>query len=207
MPAMKWEKVSEVIGAAVDEQAAAGAISEEDEFAISEYLDGTLAEDARGELERRMEAEPQLRGMMKEYLSLDRAMKQTMPMPAINWEVLAERLSETIDAEGQRSRMFIGNWMKQPMRLAAAAMMIIGLGVAILVALSGRGGERPISNVIVNPIEVAEGPMVAEMEFDMSPSLAQSGTDYYSAGDVVAMPVRLDVAISRPVLSDGPGPF
>jgi anti-sigma factor RsiW len=208
VPGMNWEKVGEAIGAAVDEQAEVGAVSEEDEFAISEYIDGSLSADERGKLERRMEAEPALRTAAKEYLSLDRAMKQTMPMPAIRWEVLAERLSESIDAGRQRERMFIGNWMKQPMRLAAAAIFIIGLGLALLIVLS-RGGpsERAVVDIKINQVEPEQGPSVAEVDFDMSPSLAQSGTDFYSHGDVVAMPVRLDVAISRPILNDGPGPF
>jgi anti-sigma factor RsiW len=205
LPAMKWEKVSEVIGAAVDDQGSREVVSEEDEFAISEYLDGTLSSEDLGGLERRMEAEPALRGAMKEYLSLDRAMKQAMPMPAVKWDILAERLSESIDTQSQRSRMFIGNWMKQPMRLAAAAVFILGLGLAILITLS-TGGEQRVVTVDVNTVEKSEGAKVAVVEFDMSPSLASSGTDLYAPGGVVAMPSRLDVAISRPI-NDGPSPF
>jgi hypothetical protein len=41
----------------------------------------------------------------------------------------------------------------------------------------------------------------------MSGTLAQSGNDWYSASDVVAMPSTLDVAFTTPVLPDTSSPF
>ena len=70
-----------------------------------------------------------------------------------------------------------------------------------MIASSG-GGNKPVMAVEVVGPEKAAGPAVAVVEFDMSPSLAQSGTDWYSAGDVVTMPSTLDVAFSMPVLPD-----
>jgi anti-sigma factor RsiW len=203
--AVKWEMLAEKISQAVDAVGEAGAVGEQDEFAISEYLDGTLGDEECASLKQRIADEPGLAAVVAEYRSLDGMIRASMPMPAVKWDVLAERLSESIDAQGQRSRMFIGNWMKQPMRLAAAAMILIAIGVGILIAISS-GGAKPVLDVVVVGPEKAAGPAVAQVEFDMSPALAQSGTDFYSAGDVVTMPSRLDVAFSTPVLPDS-SPF
>jgi anti-sigma factor RsiW len=193
IPEMRWEKVGEVISSAVG-------VSEEDEQAISEYLDGTLADLEQAELEKRVAGEPGMARAMTEYKSLDAMVRKGMPVPAVKWDLLAQRISEAVDAQGQRERMFIGNWLKQPMRLAAAAVVLIALGVGIFVAMPG--GHKPVMTIIINEPEKVEGTKVATMDFDMSPSLAQSGTDWYSAGDVVSMPSELDVAFSTSVLQD-----
>src|SRR5712671_1547160 len=127
LPAVKWDVLAEKISGAVDAVGEAGSVSEEDEFAISEYLDETLSSEERASLENRIASEPGLRAVMAEYRSLDDVMKNAMPMPAVKWDVLAERLSESIDAQSQRQRMYIGNWLKQPMRLAVAAIVLIAI--------------------------------------------------------------------------------
>ena len=58
--------------------------------------------------------------------SLDGVVKNAMPMPAVKWDVLAERLSESVDAQAQRERFYIGNWLRQPMRLAYSSRDDLG---------------------------------------------------------------------------------
>src|SRR4051812_24928049 len=108
-PAVKWDVLASTISAAVDGVSEANAVGEEDEFAVSEYLDQTLSGEEQASLESRMANEPGLRAVMQEYRSLDSALKNAMPLPAVKWDVLAERLSESIDAQSQQKRMFIGN--------------------------------------------------------------------------------------------------
>src|SRR5256885_987126 len=114
LPAVKWDVLASTISSAVDAVGEAGAVGEEDEFAISEYLDETLSNEERVSLENRIGSEAGLRAMMEEYRALDGVVKNAMPMPAVKWDVLAERLSDSIDAQSQRQRMYIGNWLKQP---------------------------------------------------------------------------------------------
>jgi anti-sigma factor RsiW len=208
LPTVKWDVLAERISSAVDAAGKASAVSEEDEFAITEYLDGTLPAEHQAALENRLNAEPGLRAVMEEYRALDGVVKNAMPIPAVKWDVLAERLSESVDAQSQQRRFYIGNWLKQPMRLAAAAMILIAIGVGILIAISNSGNKPVLAVEVVGPEKPAgTGPVVAQVEFDMSPSLAQSGTDWYSAGDVVAMPSTLDVAFTTPAFPDSSSPF
>jgi len=207
-PAIKWEMLAEKISAAVDSHT----ITEEDEQLVSEYVDGSLEGEERKALEIRLAGNSGLRAAAAEYRSLDSALKSAMPLPAVKWDVLAERLSESIDEQSQRERMFIGKWLRQPMRLAAAAAVIIVLGLGVLITLSrntNTNRNNPVSQVIVDPTEKAQpsAPAVAQVEFDMSPTLAQNGNDWYSAGDVVVVPSTLDVAFTTPVLPDTSSPF
>src|SRR6266550_2658925 len=167
LPAVKWDVLASTISSAVDAVGEAGVVNEEDEFAITEYLDGTLSSEERASLEKRIESELGLRAVMEEYRALDGVVKNAMPMPAVKWDVLAERLSESIDAQSQRQRMYIGNWLKQPMRLAVAAMILIVVGVGILV-MSRNANKPELAVEIVGP-EKGTGPQVAQVEFDMSP--------------------------------------
>ncbi len=205
LPAVKWDVLASTISSVVDAVGEVGTVSEEDEFAISEYLDGTLSDQERSSLEQRIASKPALAAVMAEYRSLDGVVKNAMPMPAVKWDVLAERLSESVDDEFQRQRFYIGNWLKQPMRLAVAAIVLIAIGMGILV-MSRNVNKPELTFEVVGP-EKAQGPAVAQVEFDMSPALAQSGTDWYSAGDVVAMPSTLDVAFSTPTLQGDSSPF
>jgi len=205
-PAVKWDMLAEKISAAVDSHS----ITEEDERLVSEYVDGSLVAEERNALEIRLAGNSGLRAAAAEYRSLDSALKSAMPLPAVKWDVLAERLSESIDAQAQRERMFIGNWLRQPMRLAAAAAVIIVLGLGVLITLSngGSSGNKPLMQVVVaEPEKPAAGPVIAQVEVEMSSSLAQSGNDWYSAGDVVVVPSTLDVAFTTPVLPDTSSPF
>src|SRR2546421_3162861 len=205
LPAVKWDVLASTISAAVDAVGEAGAVSEEDEFAISEYLDETLSNEERVSLENRIGSEAGLRAMMEEYRALDGVVKNAMPMPAVKWDVLAERLSDSIDAQSQRQRMYIGNWLKQPMRLAVAAIVLIAIGVGILV-ISRNVNKPELAVEIVGP-EKGTGPAGGQVEFDKLPAVGQSGTDWYSAGDVVAMPSTLDVAFTTAVIQGDSSPF
>jgi len=206
LPAVKWEMLAERISKAVHAVGEVKTVSEDEELAITEYLDGSLSIEERAALERRIESEPGLRAVMEEYRALDGVVRSAMPMPAVKWDVLAERLSESIDAQAQRKRMYIGNWLKQPMRLAVAAMILIVLGLGILTMIANGGKKPELAVEIVGPQE-ASGAPVAQVEFDMSPAVAQSGTDWYAAGDVVTMPSTLDVAFSTPMLQGDSSPF
>src|SRR4051812_19786782 len=71
LPAVKWDVLAERISKAVDAVGEAAAVSEEDEFAVTEYLDGTLGDEERASLETRISNEPGLRAVMEEYRALD----------------------------------------------------------------------------------------------------------------------------------------
>jgi len=72
-------------------------ISEQIQFAISQYLDGTLPEGERAALEARLAADAELRRVLEEYRALHEALRGSMVLPAVKWEKLAERISASVE--------------------------------------------------------------------------------------------------------------
>jgi anti-sigma factor RsiW len=77
------------------------------EFAISQYLDGTLPAAERAALEQRLAEDAEARELLAEYRSLDRLMKDGRELPAVQWEQLTQTISaavaghEAIDEEAE----------------------------------------------------------------------------------------------------------
>lgn len=69
------------------------------EFAISQYLDGTLPPEERSELERILLADASARRVLEEYRRLDAALKRSGVSPAVDYEGLSERISAAVDAD------------------------------------------------------------------------------------------------------------
>jgi hypothetical protein len=135
-------------------------IDEQLEFLIAQYADGSLPESERALVELRMKTDAEARAMLEEYRKLDATLKASMPLPAVNWERLADHLSEAV-AEQRETRAAtvlgrIGNWGR--LAIAAAVVMAVA-GVAIW---STRGpGKIDPTRVASNPnVEKAVGPAV-----------------------------------------------
>ena len=97
-------------------------IDEQLEFLIAQYADGTLPESERTLVELRLQTDVDARAMLDEYRTLDATLKASMPFPVVNWERLADHLSEAV-AEQRETRAAtvlgrIGNWGR--MAIAAA---------------------------------------------------------------------------------------
>lgn len=66
------------------------------EFAISQYLDGTLPPAERAALEQLLAEDAEARTLLEEYRSLDRLMKGASEVPAVKWEKLTQTISSAI---------------------------------------------------------------------------------------------------------------
>jgi len=118
-------------------------IDEQLEFLISQYADGSLPESERALVELRLQGDADARTMLEEYRALDASLKSSMPLPAVNWDRLAEHLSDAVAAEQEEASApailgRIGNWG----RLAIAACVVLAVGgVALWTAMKPGGGD------------------------------------------------------------------
>lgn len=71
------------------------------EFAISQYLDGTLPAAQIADLEARLAVDPAARELLDEYRHLDSALKLS-GVPALQWDRLAEHLSNAVAADSEQ---------------------------------------------------------------------------------------------------------
>jgi anti-sigma-K factor RskA len=76
--------------------------SEELEFNICQYLDGTLVEEQRIALEALLERDAGARELLAEHRRLDEAMKASSAMPRMRWDKLADHLSKAVEFGPER---------------------------------------------------------------------------------------------------------
>lgn len=103
---------------------------EQIEFAISQYLDGTLAAEERAQVESLLADDARLRSLLEEHRTLTEFLR-SVPMPEIRWDGLAQSIDSAIDQELE-SRTRRASWWIQfrvPAGLAAAASVILVVGI------------------------------------------------------------------------------
>lgn len=120
-------------------------IDEQLEFLISQYADGSLPESERALVELRLLNNPEARALLEEYRALDASLKSSMVLPAVNWERLAEHLSEVVaEQEETRAATVLGR-IGTFGRLAIAACVVLAVGgVALWTAMKSDGGDTRV---------------------------------------------------------------
>ncbi|HSV16060.1 MAG TPA: hypothetical protein VLI90_17495 [Tepidisphaeraceae bacterium] len=183
-------------------------ISEELEFQISQYADGTLPAAERAALEVRLAEDAEARRMVAQYRRLGEHLSRDLgPLPNVKWDRLAAHLSSAIAAEdalavigriGSASGAATWTWRS---RFAIAAGVLVALGTGLLV-YNGHGGNpapAPVEPTAVASVsgpqaEPAAGPAVQEIKIGPSPALAKSADSWRYAEGVVQRPSSAVIA-------------
>src|SRR5580698_6345999 len=101
-------------------------MSEDLEFQISQYVDGTLSAEERVAVEVRLAEDADARRLLGEYRRLDQQLSQNLSLPNVKWDRLAERLSAAMDeTPAVAGRIGFATWGR---RLAIAACLAIAVG-------------------------------------------------------------------------------
>jgi anti-sigma factor RsiW len=223
LPTVNWYHLGESISQSISSAAPNSVESEADvepigedidekfEFALTQYLDGSLSPFEKPAVESQVAADPAARRILEDYRSLNTALRQFQPLPSINWDRLTSSISAAVNEQAEQERYSIRNWLQMPRRMAIAACLLTVTGLAIY--FSDRGllqhqGSGPVAvhEVLVVGNESPAGLAVAELSLTDEPeSIAKSGIDEYSSG-VVTLPARVQIAASIPVsepMSDG----
>ncbi len=151
------------------------------EFSISQYLDGTLAEAARGALEERLAIDGEARGVFAEYQSLQSAFAAA-PLPEVRWDQLARHISAAVAREEMPAQSYRISAWQRPTLLAMAASVVIAAGIGFTLMKSGSGDtlseptriiwvDASMSGVVAStspaveqPIRIAIGPSAGAQE-------------------------------------------
>lgn len=179
------------------------------EFAISQYLDGTLPPLERNALERYLAEDEQAQQLLEEYRALDRlARSNVLPMPAVRWDRLADHLAQVVAREQPHVRPYSIEWVRWGSRIAVAASLLLAAGIGILatfwneptpqtpvtVVVSGPRGDTTHATAL--PAEQAE-PIVASVT--IGPPRATSDTDLLHVEEALARPTRIIVAAANDI--------
>jgi anti-sigma-K factor RskA len=180
------------------------------EFAISQYLDGTLPPPQRAALEQQLATDAEARALLEEYRRLDDVIAVAAPaVPDVNWQRLSQRLCNAVAATTppHAASYRLSACLNVP-RLAAAAVVLLALGLATFVVLHGhRGGTTPTTILAAKPAPItrvsvlnvaaatgaAGAPALPQVQVGPSPVLAQQGINTFDDA-VVYRPSRIQVA-------------
>lgn len=122
------------------------------EYAISQYLDGNLAESEESALESRLSTDPDARALLAEYRGLDRALRAA-PLPYVDWDAFAGRIREAVAAVDEPAQSYRLHWVRTAAALALAACVVIAVSVGI------RRLQGPMT-----PETVVENPKPTQLE-------------------------------------------
>jgi anti-sigma factor RsiW len=182
------------------------------EFSISQYPDGTLAGPERSALEERLATDAGATALLEEHRRLDELLRQA-PLPAIQWDSLAQQLSAVIAEEAMPQAQEPAHTLRMPWvgfgsRIAIAASVLIAVGVTFAVLNREKGKststttsqtvaiQKPASFVeITGPsAEVASAP--AAVEVSVGPSQAIAGESMLArySDEVITRPSHVMVA-------------
>jgi anti-sigma factor RsiW len=204
LPSVNWTRLSATISDAVANDAASASqpLTDEEEYAITQYVDGDLADDEVASVEARVASDPAARQAAREHRSLNGLLKRAMPVPVVDYDRLAHDISDAIDNEAIRSRYSL-TWLRAAPRLAMAACLLLVLGLAFWFYLNNDGntgptGNQQIAEVIGPAPEQPTGTPVAQIVIDMDASeqYARMRLDDYAADAIVASPSRVQLAAS-----------
>ena len=194
--------------------------SDELEFSISQYADGTLPAGQRPAVDAALAADPAARRVLAEYRRLNQLL--AAPPAGVDWDRLAAHLSAAVDDERADERLArpavagrIGPAWRSPWRIgsvAAAAAMAVTVG---LLAHHGRPAGTPVpagrqvveaavAEVTGPGVESATVPPEAQVTIGPSPALAaRAGSGRY-AEDVISRTPRVVIAGAEAVSGAGP---
>jgi anti-sigma factor RsiW len=183
------------------------------EFAISQYLDGTLAEAEQAALEARLAEDGDARALLAEYQRVN-ALLKAAPLPAVNYDALADHICSTVSRQAEPAQTYRIGFVRTVASFALAASVLIGIGFGIRLLQQNpanpSGGTiagnppkeiivvdaRPVAPAAsVQPIEViAVGP---SQQFQDRPGFA----GYYD--DIISRPSEVLIARSGEPVHDG----
>lgn len=129
-------------------------IDEKLQFAISQYVDGSLAPAEAAQLEVRFASDAESRRLLEEYRLLDQMVKAAMPEPEMDWDAMARKISFAIDEGETQAPLSLvagapATWWR-PLAIAASVLVCVSFA-AIAWQTMLRQSAQSGGNVALEP--------------------------------------------------------
>jgi len=182
-------------------------LQEDLEFRISQYIDGTLDDTQRRALEREVEQNPNAAQLLAQYRQLDRYLKTALPLPDVNYDALASRISDAIDEADRPPVLYSFKWVRRAVSIAVAACIVLAGGLWIYFNGLPRsiGSNGVIVQVIGPQSEAAYGDPVQVIQ--IGPSAYAAAGPSPAAEALIAKPSRLVIASAADPVQDTVLPY
>jgi hypothetical protein len=194
-------------------------MSEELEFRIAQYADGTLAAEEVPALEQLLSGDADARAMLESYRELDASLKREMPLPPIDFDRLASHLSDAVVESDRPVTIKLFTWSRavRTAGVAVAAMVVIAIGSVIfrqskpavieevaIVAPRAMVRAEPIVEVSGPTVAAAETPVVEEVAIGPSPAAQRQPLTYAVSEDLIYRTPRVVIASTHIRREDTP---
>lgn len=176
--------------------------TDELEFSISQYLDGTLPPLEAARVEEVLATDPNAREIFAEYQRLNDSLR-ALPQPQVDWNTFASAISDKVaqeDAPLTNYQIGFGKVVKIS-AIAASILVVIGASVMFWKApttkvegpqITVATTAKPTIEISGPTIEVGSTPAVAVISIGPAPGYADASRHSYEA--VVSRPTRVVIA-------------
>jgi anti-sigma-K factor RskA len=167
------------------------------EFQISQYLDGTLNDFDRRQVEALLERDPEAQQILREYQKLDAILRNEADLPAVDWDRFARHISEAVAAEEPPAVVYRMPWARVGSLVAAAATVVIGLSLAGWMYLGQSGPTTPELRgyvQVTGPVTEAADGGTLQVTLGPGPEASPAVTIRLYEDEFAARPSRLMIA-------------
>jgi anti-sigma factor RsiW len=166
-------------------------ISEQIEFQISQYVDGTLSLDEQAAVDQLLAVDGRARKILADYRKLNAHLAKLNVGPSVHWDRLSEHLSAGVDrATAPVIAGRIGQWSSFSSKMRIAAAILFAASAWMIVRHHGHSvqpvtPQTPVSRMDVSgpQPEVANGPTIEDVQ--VKPSQLASGSNATRYGEGV----------------------
>ena len=188
--------------------------TDELEFAISQYIDGTLKPLEQAALEEALATDESARTLLAEYRRLDEKLKATRSEPSIDHASFAAQIVDSLKEADAPVRHFKTTFTMRLVAAAAVVLIAVGLVGQVMQRFGNRhpGGGVESQPLAQNTSALVQGPSVADAtnraEVDVSvgapPGFASAG---FSEQAVISRPPQLVIESSALPAQDSAAPY
>jgi anti-sigma factor RsiW len=168
------------------------------EYAISQYLDGTLAPLESAALEERLAGDADARELFGEYQRLDGVVKNALPEPEVDWSAFSAQLNNRMSDAEAPVKHYRFSFGRIGWAAAVAASLLIIVGIAALMLRNRPGGVTPAHPtgggelIVQGPsVEPSTGPAVAEVTIGAPQNTDAADAGWQSYEALISRPSRV----------------
>lgn len=177
------------------------------EFAITQYLDGTLSEFDKRVLEERLAGDAEARLLLEEYRHLDAMLRGSRELPSLDYEAMARSISQSIEEEeshvAEPIRMPIV-WVRR-FAIAAGVMLAVAVGWRFIPHNGSDTAPQPGEMIVKGPtIDAAPDAPAISIAVGPSKAMADRGLTMGLVDEAIVAPAPRVVisAADQPAFSD-----
>jgi anti-sigma factor RsiW len=178
-------------------------ISEQIEFQISQYVDGTLSPAERIVVDELLATDPQARKLLADYRKLNVHLTKLNAGPSVHWDRLSEHLSAGIErATAPVIAGRIGRFSSFTFQMRIAAAILVAATAWIVVRHHGGATVKPpaqqlpVSSIDVQgpQSEIATGPAVEDVQVKPSQMASRNEAPRYGEGVIDHGPSKVVIS-------------